>query len=77
MTDLSADEYLTTAEVAARLRMTQGGLRYWRHAKKGPPSFKVGDRTRYAVADVIAWENEQKRTTTRGDELPTPEAGAA
>lgn len=77
MTDVAEGRLLSTAEVAARLGMTEGGLRYWRHVRKGPPGFKVGRLTKYSAAEVEAWLAEQKRTTTRGDELPAPEQGAA
>ena len=77
MTDAAEDRHLTTKEVAARLRMTEGGLRYWRWADKGPPSFKSGRTTLYSEAEVIAWEQRQKRETTRGDALGSAEQGAA
>jgi len=77
MTDADEDRNLTTKEVAARLRMTEGGLRYWRWADKGPASFKSGRTTLYSEAEVIAWEQRQKRETTRGDALGSVEEGAA
>lgn len=45
-------EYLTTEEVATKLRTTPETVRYWRHEKKGPHSFKVGRRVLYARSDV-------------------------
>lgn len=45
-------EYLTTEEVATKLRTTPETVRFWRHAKKGPQSFKVGRRVLYAREDV-------------------------
>lgn len=45
-------EYLTTEELATKLRTTPETVRYWRHIKKGPKSFKVGRRVLYAVDDV-------------------------
>lgn len=48
-------EYLTTAEVAKLIRTSPETVRYWRHAGKGPRSFKVGRRVLYATADVRAW----------------------
>lgn len=48
-------EYLTTEEVAEKLRTTAETVRYWRHVAKGPHSFKVGRRVLYAAADVEAF----------------------
>lgn len=48
-------EYLTTEEVAAMLRTPLETVRYWRHAGKGPKSFKVGRRVLYAAEDVDAF----------------------
>lgn len=48
-------EYLTTAEVATTLRAPVETVRYWRHIKKGPRSFKVGRRVLYAREDVEAF----------------------
>ena len=45
-------EYLTTEEVARTLRAPVETVRYWRHAGKGPKSFKVGRRVLYAREDV-------------------------
>lgn len=52
--------YLTTEEVAERFRTSPGTVRYWRHVRKGPASFRVGARVLYAVALVEAWEAEQQ-----------------
>lgn len=48
-------EYLTTQEVANKLRTPVESVRYWRHMDKGPKSFKVGRRVLYAVEDVEAF----------------------
>lgn len=45
-------EYLTTADVATKLRTSAETVRYWRHIGKGPKSFKVGRRVLYAASDV-------------------------
>jgi len=44
--------YLTTEEVAETLRTSPETVRYWRHKKVGPRSFKVGRRVLYAREDV-------------------------
>ncbi|MCW2763607.1 MAG: binding domain, excisionase family [Marmoricola sp.] len=48
-------EYLTTEDVAEWLRTPTETLRYWRHAGKGPKSFKLGRRVLYSRADVEAF----------------------
>jgi excisionase family DNA binding protein len=47
--------YMTTAEVANELRTPIETVRYWRHAGKGPASFRLGRRVLYARADVEAF----------------------
>ncbi|MDO5533205.1 MAG: helix-turn-helix domain-containing protein [Propionibacteriaceae bacterium] len=64
----TTDEILTAAEVAAITKIPLGTLRYWRHARTGPRSFKLGGLTRYRRADVDAWLAAQYETTDR----PTP-----
>lgn len=53
-------EYLTTEEVATKLRTPVETVRYWRHVNKGPQSFKVGRRVLYAVDDVEAFIAEAR-----------------
>lgn len=49
-------EYMTTAEVADRLRVPPGTLRYWRSKGLGPRSVKVGPKhVRYRSDDVEAY----------------------
>jgi DNA-binding transcriptional MerR regulator len=48
-------KYLTTTEVADLCRTSPETVRYWRHIKYGPASFKVGRRVLYADDDVTAW----------------------
>ena len=45
-------DYLTTAEVALMLRTPEATIRWWRHCRQGPPSFKIGRRVLYAREDV-------------------------
>jgi len=54
-------KYLTTGEVAELLRTPAETIRYWRHAGKGPQSFKVGRRVLYAVEDVEAFITEARQ----------------
>jgi excisionase family DNA binding protein len=53
-------DYLTTPEVAELLRTPAETVRFWRHAGKGPKSFKVGRRVLYARADVEAFIAEAR-----------------
>ena len=57
-------EYLTTEEVATTLRTSPETVRYWRHADKGPKSFKVGRRVLYALEDVEAFIAEARQGVT-------------
>lgn len=51
--------YLTTREVAERLRQPEGTLRYWRCKGVGPPSFKAGRRVLYPSELLLEWEAQQ------------------
>ena len=48
-------DLLTLHEVADLLRVPEATLRYWRHCKTGPNSYKIGRRVRYRQQDVHAW----------------------
>lgn len=60
MTDTTI-EYLTTEEVATVLRTNPATLRYWRHCKQGPPSFKAGRRVLYQRDELLAWVELRKQ----------------
>lgn len=49
------DEYLTTEELAQKMRTVPSTVRYWEHVGTAPRSVKVGRRRLYAKADVAAW----------------------
>ena len=53
-------KYLTTAELAELLRAPVETVRYWRHAGKGPASFKAGRRVLYDIESVEAWIAQAK-----------------
>jgi excisionase family DNA binding protein len=53
-------EFLTTKEVAERLRSSPETLRYWAWQGRGPRSFKAGRRRLYASEDVDAWIAEAR-----------------
>ena len=48
-------DYLTTLEVAELCRTSPETVRYWRHTRFGPPSFRLGRRVLYRRADVQDW----------------------
>jgi predicted DNA-binding transcriptional regulator AlpA len=50
-----SDKYLTTAELAARLRTSPETVRYWRYTSYGPRGVKVGRRVLYSSAEVDRW----------------------
>lgn len=50
-----AREFLTPQEVSDKIRTPVDTLYWWRHANKGPKSFKVGRRVLYAREDVEAF----------------------
>ncbi|MGH3327677.1 MAG: helix-turn-helix transcriptional regulator [Streptomycetales bacterium] len=61
-------KYLTTAELAQRLRTSPETIRYWRHLGRGPQGFKPGRVVLYPLEDVEAWEvelREQQRNHTQ------------
>ena len=57
---------MTTAEVAARLRVPVPTLYKWRLESKGPRSIRIGKHLRYQERDVEAWIAEQIVSSARG-----------
>lgn len=62
----NVDEFLTTGQVADRLGIAEGTLRYWRSRDEGPLSFKMGRRVCYRAADIQEWLLAQSQRTSRG-----------
>jgi hypothetical protein len=56
------------AEVSALLGIPVDTLRYWRWRDRGEgiPSFKIGRRVVYDVADVEAWLTQQREKAVSG-----------
>lgn len=54
---MSNNTFMTTAELAELVRVPAETVRYWRHAGKGPKSFRIpgGRRVLYNRADVEDW----------------------
>ncbi|MEH3033634.1 MAG: helix-turn-helix domain-containing protein [Aeromicrobium erythreum] len=59
-------EYMTTEEVAELARTKPETVRYWRHIRKGPASFKVGRRVLYARIDVEKWLEDARAAAVSG-----------
>ncbi|WP_029923958.1 helix-turn-helix transcriptional regulator [Nocardia otitidiscaviarum] len=53
--------WLTRHELAARTKLSPKTLANWAAATppKGPRFTRFGNRVRYRLDDVVAWENEQ------------------
>lgn len=62
-------EYLISAEVAEKLRVTTKALTYWRATNQGPPSVKIGSSIRYPRAEFEQWLADQHTKTLRGDSV--------
>lgn len=59
-------EYLTTTEVADKLRVSVRTLEKWRRFPgKGPLFHKVGHRVVYAVLDVDQWMEANRKVDTK------------
>ncbi|NKY86565.1 helix-turn-helix transcriptional regulator [Nocardia veterana] len=57
---MTADEvWLTTDEVAARLKIPKKTLAVWASLDRGPRYVRMGKYRRYRLQDVVAWEQEQ------------------
>ena len=64
-TEVPAD-FLTPAEVAARLQVSKQALSYWRSKGEGPLSIKVLGSVRYPRRDFESWVTAQMQATSRG-----------
>src|SRR5262245_58945189 len=51
--------YLTSLELAERLRTTAATVKHWRLHRKGPMFIRVGKKVVYPIAEVEAWERQQ------------------
>ena len=59
--------FLTSQEVADRLRTSSETVRYWRQRGEGPPSFKCGRRVLYPANELDRWI-ERKRELETGSQ---------
>ncbi|MBY8860833.1 helix-turn-helix domain-containing protein [Nocardia sp. CA2R105] len=54
--DDRSDSWLTTEEVAQRLRVPPKTLANWASLGKGPRFARIGRFRRYKLSDLMAWE---------------------
>ena len=47
---------MTTEELATRWKVSNGTLRNWRSAGRGPKYVVIGSSVRYHLEDIKAWE---------------------
>jgi hypothetical protein len=72
------DTWLTRQDLSARNKVPVATLAQWASQGKGPRYRRFGRHVRYALSDVIAWENAQfsgggavdANTCERTDDLP-------
>jgi excisionase family DNA binding protein len=55
--------YLTVGQLAARYGVSVGAVRDWRRNGTGPIVTKVGGLVRFALADVLAWEQSRREAS--------------
>lgn len=63
----SRDEtaFLSNEDLAERYRTTVGTVRDWRQRGIGPIATKINGLVRYALADVLRWEQERRESEAR------------
>jgi Helix-turn-helix domain len=62
----SPDPWLTSNEVAARLRQPESTVRYWRMQGRGPRGTRIGRRVLYRTSEVERFEAELERAQAVG-----------
>ncbi|MGO4613057.1 helix-turn-helix domain-containing protein [Nocardia sp. 2YAB30] len=67
--------WLSTAELAARLKIPVKTLAVWASAGRGPRYARIGRYRRYRLSDLLAWEQDQLDKSGRPDpDEPTDRA---
>jgi hypothetical protein len=54
-------KHLNQIELSRRWSLSHRTLERWRWLKKGPPYLKIGGRVVYELAEIEAFEAEQRR----------------
>ena len=67
-------ELLTITEAADLLRAPVATLRYWRHLRIGPHSFRLGRRVLYRRDDLHAWVEAHRDQGSVSNVGPAPRA---
>lgn len=57
----AAQDFMTTAELAAWLRVPVGTIRQWRHRGYGPKGFRIGGSVLYRRSVAAAWVAKQEQ----------------
>ncbi len=57
--DTDNDTWLSTEEVARRLKVPEKTLAVWASGHRGPRFARIGRFRRYKLDDLLAWEDEQ------------------
>lgn len=57
---MSTTPYLTTKELAVRIRRTPQAIRNMRHRGTAPKGVRMGREVLYLLADVTAWEAKKE-----------------
>jgi hypothetical protein len=55
----AAEQWLTRVELCERIKVPINTVAQWGRLNKGPRFAKFGRHVRYALSDVIAWEQAQ------------------
>jgi excisionase family DNA binding protein len=59
----AAEEYLTTEELAALLKVPVRTVHRWRYRGESPPAVKIRGTLRFPLSGVQAWINANTETT--------------
>ncbi|WP_228001904.1 helix-turn-helix domain-containing protein [Nocardia australiensis] len=61
ISDDADDAWLTTEDVARRLKIPQKTLAAWASKRRGPQYVRMGRYRRYRLSDLRAWEKQQPK----------------
>lgn len=74
-----SDQYMTTTELAKRLRMRPQTIRLWRMRGCGPKYHRLGEapsgRVVYSDRDVEEWLKSHRWASTAAEAAELPESG--